>query len=152
MPDIGNNKNIWLVIVLTLMTSLTSLGTALINSSSNIDKKELLLFKKDLKNIVNTVNLLNERSSLSYLGMSEESLDRSAKSYALVLTSVTFSRLCKEKSFLESVSQPTKEITEIYGDIEDTTCKDFQLETISGKFRKRLVYIKPLTLQTKIED
>lgn len=64
-----------LVILLSLITSFTSLGTAYI-TSSNSDKSSAIT-KENFDNLVKAIKQLDERSLITYMSLSEEEVKRS---------------------------------------------------------------------------
>lgn len=64
-----------LAILLSLITSFTSLGTAYI-TSSNSDKSSAIT-KENFDNLVKAIKQLDERSLITYMSLSEEEVKRS---------------------------------------------------------------------------
>lgn len=75
--DINEKKrmnNTALALILALITSFTSLGTALINRASSDSKSERDV--ANIEEIVKAIGVIDERSLLAYLAMSPSELER----------------------------------------------------------------------------
>ena len=105
----NNNKlsNSSLAIMLALITSFTSLGTALINRSSS-DEKSV----KDVANIeeiVKAIKIIDERSLLSYLALAPSQLERAK----LILTMRKDDQLKSFTSLKSSGSNPFLDVSHL---------------------------------------
>lgn len=124
----SSNKNIWLAIALAVITSLTSLGTALISSNkgseskSNVDNSEVLLVKEKLIRIEELVKSVKEK---------EEKLDKDID-YLNKLFNAIDKKVISDSKELSSLKKKIKQIDWSVGNkvasIIDTL--DERLETI----------------------
>lgn len=154
IADLNSSKNIWTVIALTLMTSLTSLGNTLLSSDNGV-KKEIEVIKKDLVKITESINVINKRSNLSYLGMDKAAVARSAYNFNFISMRNKMQDVCKQNvPFKVDVNALPNfvDFDDFNIFISESICDVTANNELSKTFDLDLINLDPIIIESKEKD
>ena len=154
MADLNSSKNIWVAIALALITSLTTLTNTFLSSDSGVGK-EIEVIKKDLVKITESINVINKRSNLSYLGMDTDSLARSSYNLYVMSFMNRIQDICDQKIPFKV----NKKIVNNLVDFDDfnifigeEACDMVKKSNLKENFNLSLVFLDPVVIESKEKD
>lgn len=154
IADLNSSKNIWTVIALTLMTSLTSLGNTLLSSDNGV-AKEIEVIKKDLMKITESINVINKRSNLSYLGMDKAAIVRSAYNFNFISMRNGMKDVCKQsvpfKIDIDALSNFV-DVDDFNIFISESICDVTEHNELSKTLDLSLINLDPIVIESKEKD